>query len=144
MPKETTQNVAEKRDENARNESLRKLLMERRQVVMKEIEDLLGRHRTDQIELRADSVPDSGDMALQDANGEQELSILQMRNQVRENIDLALRRLDEGTYGVCDDCGKEISEARLKVLPFARRCVECQTKAEQLEKLDQQQDEHQI
>lgn len=38
----------------------------------------------------------------------------------------SLRRLNEGTYGVCTDCGKDISVARLKAEPTAARCIECQ------------------
>lgn len=40
-------------------------------------------------------------------------------------IELALRRLDEGTYGQCERCGGEISLARLEVVPHARHCVAC-------------------
>ena len=42
-------------------------------------------------------------------------------------IDEALRRLNDGTYGVCEDCEDLIEEARLKALPFARRCIKCKT-----------------
>ncbi len=48
----------------------------------------------------------------------------------RSQVGAALKRLDEGTYGTCVDCGKPISEARLQVRPEAARCVECQAKAE--------------
>jgi RNA polymerase-binding transcription factor DksA len=39
----------------------------------------------------------------------------------------ALERLDAGTYGTCERCGKPIGEARLDELPFATLCIECQT-----------------
>jgi DnaK suppressor protein len=41
------------------------------------------------------------------------------------DIDRALVKLDDGTYGICDVCGKEIGAARLEALPAAARCVEC-------------------
>jgi DnaK suppressor protein len=41
-------------------------------------------------------------------------------------IDLALRRLNEGNYGLCEECGEEIDVARLKVIPFALLCRDCQ------------------
>jgi DnaK suppressor protein len=47
------------------------------------------------------------------------------RNKVR-NIDDALQRMDEGSYGVCDACGLEISEERLTAMPFTRLCRDCQ------------------
>jgi RNA polymerase-binding protein DksA len=40
-------------------------------------------------------------------------------------VELALRRLDTGRFGVCESCGEEISEARLKALPWARLCLNC-------------------
>jgi DnaK suppressor protein len=127
-----------------RTEVLRQMLLERRQEVMKEVEDLLAQRRSALAEQREDSVPDAGDMAVQDANGDQQISLMEIRNRTREQIDEALRRLDEGTYGICDDCGREISEARLKAIPFARRCKDCQEKAERLEQIDQEKDMHEI
>ncbi len=47
------------------------------------------------------------------------------RNKVR-NIDDALERMDEGSYGVCDSCGLEIAEERLAAMPFTRLCRDCQ------------------
>lgn len=46
-------------------------------------------------------------------------------------IDRALRDIDAGTYGICEECEEPISKARLKALPFATRCVRCQAKTEQ-------------
>lgn len=45
-------------------------------------------------------------------------------------IDDALRRLDEGTYGVCEECHDPIEKARIKALPFVRLCVKCQSDSE--------------
>jgi DnaK suppressor protein len=45
-------------------------------------------------------------------------------------IDEALQRIDEGTYGICEECGKKILESRLRVMPFARLCVPCQSDLE--------------
>lgn len=45
-------------------------------------------------------------------------------------IDAALVRLDDGTYGVCVDCGSAIPEKRLTALPYAARCIDCQRRAE--------------
>lgn len=125
---------------NERKEALRKMLLERRQSVLKEIEQLLGHRLSDEMQLRVDSVPDVGDQALLDSERGRDISILEMRNRVRQQIDDALMRLDEGNYGFCADCGVEISEKRLKAVPFARRCVACQEKEELLEKIEQEED----
>src|SRR5215471_2518728 len=47
------------------------------------------------------------------------------RSQKLNDIEAALRRVDQGTYGICDNCGKEIGERRLQALPWARLCLEC-------------------
>jgi DnaK suppressor protein len=44
--------------------------------------------------------------------------------------------LREGTYGTCEDCGEEINTERLKVLPFAIYCRDCQEKREEIEKIE--------
>jgi len=76
-----------------------------------------------------------------DSERAREISIMEMRNRVRQQIDEALVRLGEGNYGLCSDCGVEISEKRLKAVPFARRCVACQEKQEMLEKIEQEEDQ---
>jgi DnaK suppressor protein len=48
-------------------------------------------------------------------------------------IDDALERLEEGDYGLCEECGAKISPARLKIRPFARFCVPCKSKLEKNE-----------
>jgi len=45
-------------------------------------------------------------------------------------IDDALRRIEEGTYGVCEECRRPIEKARIKALPFVRLCVKCQSDSE--------------
>ena len=47
------------------------------------------------------------------------------------DIEAALERIDAGTYGQCTDCGVSISPARLNAYPTAKRCIDCQTVAEQ-------------
>jgi RNA polymerase-binding protein DksA len=48
-------------------------------------------------------------------------------------LDDAIRRIDEGTYGVCDMCGCNITKQRLKVMPQAKYCIKCQEKEEKSE-----------
>ena len=58
------------------------------------------------------------------------LDIARSENDSVFEIDEALRRLSEGDYGVCEECGCLIGKARLKALPFARMCIECKAKQE--------------
>ncbi len=119
-----------------RRKALRKILMDRRQEVMKEIDGLLGNRMSDEYQRRVDSAPDVGDQALLDTERVRDISLLEMRNKMRQQIDEALAKLEEGTYGRCADCKVEISEKRLRTVPFARRCVACQEREEMLEKIE--------
>lgn len=47
-----------------------------------------------------------------------------------DEVEEALRRVDEGTYGLCVDCGEPIPDKRLAALPASARCMDCQRKAE--------------
>ncbi len=127
-----------------RKTTLRTMLLERRQVLTREIDELIARHRSDQLLQREQSVADTGDRSLQDSTGEQQISILEVRNRMRNQIDEALHRLQDGTYGTCEDCASEISPERLKAMPFARRCVECQQKAETIEQIEKAPDREEI
>lgn len=65
-------------------------------------------------------------------NFEQEFTIGLIENEedaLRE-IELALDRIQEGSYGACETCNKRISKERLRVIPFTRHCIECQRKEE--------------
>ncbi len=124
-----------------RTEVLRKMLLERRQEVMKEIDGLIGHRMSDEIQRRVDSAPDVGDQALLDTERVRDISIMELRNKMRQQIDEALAKLEEGTYGRCADCGAEITEKRLRAVPFARRCVTCQEKQEMLEKIEMEEEQ---
>jgi RNA polymerase-binding protein DksA len=62
---------------------------------------------------------------------ERDIALEANREQMLEEIDEALSRIDEGSYGRCEDCGCEIPPPRLEVLPFALRCVDCEAKREE-------------
>jgi RNA polymerase-binding transcription factor DksA len=61
---------------------------------------------------------------------ELELTTLTVVEGELREIDDALRRLDHGTYGICEECGKPIDEARLEAVPWARYCVVDQARLE--------------
>ncbi len=123
-----------------RTERLRQLLLARRQEIQRQIDELLAQHRSDQTQLREESVADTEDLSTRDSESHQQLSILEVRNQMRLQVEAALQRLDEGTYGLCEDCRQPINEERLKARPFARRCIDCQRHAEILEQIEKKED----
>ena len=136
-PKETAKERAAR---ERRQEILHKMLLEKRQAIIKEIEESLGQSLTEDQQRRLESARDVGDQALMDLERELGISLMEMRNRRRQSIDEALTRLHEGTYGICADCGVEISEKRLQVVPFAKLCVECQSREELLEKIEREED----
>jgi len=62
---------------------------------------------------------------------EKDLSILEQVEAELADVEHALRRLEDGTYGICEACGQPIDEARLEALPAARFCLKDQAAAEQ-------------
>jgi len=59
-------------------------------------------------------------------------AVVDRRARELEEVNRALEQIDAGRYGICRDCGEAIPQARLKVMPFATRCVACQSRAEGL------------
>lgn len=80
-----------------------------------------------------DGVKDSVDMSVSDVSRELALRLGERESKMVADIDQALMRMDEGTYGQCERCGKDIPEGRLEALPTARYDAECQTLIEQME-----------
>src|SRR5438105_2851696 len=56
---------------------------------------------------------------------ETNLGLLELQGQTLDEVDAALQRTSEGTYGKCQECGKEISRGRLEALPYTPHCIHC-------------------
>ena len=85
--------------------------------------------RTDQaaaLELYDDGVKDSVDLSVSDLNKEIALRLGERSSKVVADIDQALLRMKEGTYGICVQCGEPINERRLEAVPTARYDAQCQ------------------
>ncbi|MGI8838030.1 MAG: TraR/DksA family transcriptional regulator [Pyrinomonadaceae bacterium] len=78
------------------------------------------------LELSDDGVKDTVDMSLMDVNKEMALRLGERESQMIADIDQALLRIEEGSYGKCARCGKLIDERRLEALPTARYDAACQ------------------
>ncbi|HRC42686.1 MAG TPA: TraR/DksA family transcriptional regulator [Nitrospira sp.] len=130
----------EREERQRRREVLQRMLLSKRQEIMREIEGNLGQSLTEDQQRRLESARDVGDQALMDLDRELGISLMEMRNRKRQAIDEALTRLSEGTYGICAECGIEVSEKRLEAVPFAKLCVQCQSRQELLEKIEKEED----
>ena len=60
---------------------------------------------------------------------ENELSLIHNEEAILADVQGALERIEDGTYGVCAECGGKIAEARLEALPYTPYCIECASKA---------------
>ncbi|PYS75245.1 MAG: hypothetical protein DMF67_00100 [Acidobacteria bacterium] len=78
-----------------------------------------------------DGVKDVADQSVKDVSQEIEYRLSERESQAIADIDQALLRIEEGTYGVCARCGKEIPERRLEAMPTARYDADCQSIIEQ-------------
>jgi DnaK suppressor protein len=106
-------------------EYFRNLLLEQRHQA---IEDLRA-DRATALE-GDDGVEDAGEMSEFDLNRSTALSLASRQSQLIEEIDEALGRIEDGTYGHCLRCGRPLDEERLKAMPTARYDAECQAAIE--------------
>ena len=74
--------------------------------------------------------PDHGDLARIYDSRQRRIYLDSLAQEKLDHIDQALLRLDNGTYGICVKCGKEIHPERLLALPYADMCIDCQAKQE--------------
>jgi RNA polymerase-binding protein DksA len=71
-----------------------------------------------------------GETATATLDREIDYSLEENSEQVLRAIDGALQRIHEGTFGICETCGKPISEERLEAIPYATQCIDCRRKGE--------------
>ena len=108
-----------------RYEELKQMLEERQRELVAEVQGKIRGVRADGAEKPHD-VMDQGETSEVDIQEDIELALIQMKAETLNKINEALARLEEGRYGLCFECGDEISEARLRALPFAVRCKDCE------------------
>jgi len=115
-------------------EKFRELLLVERERLEAELEEIERRAaRLDESE-RANELSayddHPADLASETFEREKDLAIRESVESMIHKVINALEKLDRGTYGMCDACGKAIKKARLKALPFATLCLECQDRLE--------------
>ena len=106
-------------------ESFRKLLTERLVVLLAEASETVS-GMTDEIA----TFPDPTDRAAMEADRNFMLRIRDRERKLIVKIREALARIDNGSYGICEACGEDISVQRLKARPVTTQCIECKTKEE--------------
>lgn len=122
--------------EEEKNATMRKVLIQKREEIVKEARVEISKYIKGETRQLVDTALDNGDWSVVDLSEDISLQQLSRHRETLLKIDEALRKLAEGTYGICEECGEEISKQRLEVLPFAIYCRDCQEKREELEKIE--------
>jgi DnaK suppressor protein len=123
--KRTTSTVTVAVPGDTRYDELKQMLEERQRELVAEVQGKIRGVRADGAEKPHD-VMDQGETSEVDIQEDIELALIQMKAETLNKINEALARLEDGRYGLCFECGDEISEARLRALPFAVRCKDCE------------------
>jgi len=105
-------------------EELKTVLAKRRAALISEVHERIRDVRADS-GIDRDGV-DEAETAAVNVQDDIGFALIQLKAETLDKIDDALRRIDAGHYGDCSNCGAGISEARLRALPFALRCKECE------------------
>lgn len=101
----------------------------RNQMLKRQREELLGPSvRRD--ELNVEILPDAVDQVCQNTERDIAADRLSRQSRLLHEVDLALEKIDGHMYGICEDCDAPIPARRLDAIPWARRCVACQTELE--------------
>ena len=118
----------------SRYTELKKMLVERRSELQAEVQ---GKMRDVRAEGtwggKLNEVLDAVESSEADIQEDIEFALIQMKSETLNKVNDALARLEHGDYGYCFECGDEIAEKRLRALPFAVRCKDCEEAKEAAE-----------
>ena len=137
--KDTQKAGAEQRMSRSRYTELRKMLEDRRRQIQAEVQGKMrGVREEGSWGGKLNEVLDAVESAEADIQEDIEFALVQMKSETLNKIIDALVRLEHGDYGFCFDCGEEIAEKRLRALPFAVRCKDCEEARENAEQRERQ------
>lgn len=125
--------------QSGRYDELKKMLEDRRREILSEVQSRIKDVRSDHASgVLNTGVVDAEESSVSDFQSDIEFSLIQMKAETLNRINEALERLEEQSYGRCNECGEEISERRLRALPFAIRCKDCEEARENAQIRDRQ------
>ncbi|MDR2338316.1 MAG: TraR/DksA C4-type zinc finger protein [Deltaproteobacteria bacterium] len=112
-------------------ERFKKILLMERQSILGHLSSL---EEESQSELSQSSTSDPSDFATVEINQAEIQKIGNYEKKMLHKISVALQKIESGEYGICENCGEEISLARLEARPVAQLCIDCKTEMEQNER----------
>ena len=99
----------------------KQILLDRKEEILKILENLKNEFKN----INKCDIKEEGDFASCSVNNENNFLIYKQQERELRQIEIALKELDEGTYGICKMCEEPINPERLKIKPFARYCIDC-------------------
>jgi DnaK suppressor protein len=108
-----------------------------KELLSKQLDELQNKDSSIPVSQLAESeqIPDLTDQATLESDIDMNIHIKERDSKLILKIKKALERIDNGNYGICEECGEEISEKRLKARPVTTVCINCKRKQENQEKL---------
>ena len=132
--KETQNSGTDQRMSQSRYNEMKRMLDGRRREIQAEVQGKMrGVREEGAWGGKLNEVLDAVESAEADIQEYIEFALVQMKSETLNKINDALVRLEQGDYGYCYDCGEEIAEKRLRALPFAVRCKDCEEARENAE-----------
>src|SRR5438034_10885750 len=107
-------------------QACRRILEQRRATLLADLRHDIHDTCAGQMTVQAEDAMDDLDVSAVTAQSDVRFSLMNMKAEMLTGIDEALARLDEGRYGRCESCGSDISDVRLRAMPFALRCRDCE------------------
>jgi DnaK suppressor protein len=124
----------------SRYSDLKRMLIDRQREIQAEVQGKMrGVREEGTWGGKSNEVLDAVESAEADIQEDIEFALVQMKSETLAKINDALARLEQGDYGNCFECGAEIAEKRLRALPFAVRCKDCEEAREVAERRERQQ-----
>ena len=137
--KDTQEAGTNQRMSQSRYSELKHMLQARRREIQAEVQGKMrGVREEGTWGGKLNEVLDAVESAEADIQEDIEFALVQMKSETLNKIVDALTRLEHGTYGYCFECGEEIAEKRLRALPFAVRCKDCEEQRENAEQRERQ------
>jgi DnaK suppressor protein len=117
--------------ERDRQDFFKQLLLSWKEELQQNAESTIDNMASDE---QKTTYPDPTDRALMESNRSFTLRIRDRERKLISKIDEALERLEDGTFGICENCGDTIGEKRLEARPVTTLCINCKKEAEEEEK----------
>ena len=137
--KETQNSGTDQRMSQSRYNEMKRMLDGRRREIQAEVQGKMrGVREEGAWGGKLNEVLDAVESAEADIQEDLEFALVQMKSETLNKVNDALVRLEQGNYGNCFDCGEEIAEKRLRALPFAVRCKDCEEARETAEQRERQ------